>query len=118
MVNARSTTLCELSKLDYSASLGQVFRTATECIIRDNITLNYLSYHSFVIESLKEPEIPSWVIWMDNDPLLRFSDPFLMFDYNFIPWRAVTIWNSVMAAFGFIFDFVAIRERQPIPRQL
>jgi hypothetical protein len=100
-------TRLKLSKLSYSTSLGRIFQAMTESSIREYEDLSYLRCHTFVIDSVKEPDIPSWVLWMDNDPLRGFMVPFNTSDPNFIPRQgAITISDSVMTCRGFILDTV------------
>jgi hypothetical protein len=105
MVNVN--TRLKLSDLSYSTSLGRIFQATTESMITEFANLSYLVYHTFVIDSVKEPDIPSWVLWMDNDPLRGFLLPFENSESGVIRRRdLITILDSVMTCPGFILDTV------------
>lgn len=103
-----AATHLELRYLSYSTSLGRIFQALTKCLIREQGSLYYLQYHTFVFESVIEAHIPSWVLWMDNNPLEQVDLPFVNIDFTGIKERLVILSGSVMYTLGFIFDIVTL----------
>ncbi|KAE9377663.1 hypothetical protein N431DRAFT_554023 [Stipitochalara longipes BDJ] len=93
----------ELQELNYSTSLGRIFQKTTEMAIREDSSLNYLLFRTFVTDSLEEIDVPSWVMWMDNDPLREVP---AHTDFE-IDWtEGITISSSTMQTSGFVLDLV------------
>jgi len=100
-------TRSQLQKVDYSSSLGNIFLEATECLIKDSKSLDYLyDYETSVIDRTQEPNIPSWVSWMDFNPLMKIPTIFGGSGGVFVPETPVTIHDSVLKVSGFAFDVV------------
>jgi hypothetical protein len=104
-----STARLKLQDLDYSCSLGKIFQLATEHMIEDSNlskSLRFLGWHQGSgIHHPSEPGVPSWVLWMDNNPLIGFGGPFgTSMKYGDINRQPVTVSQSVIEAFGFVVD--------------
>jgi hypothetical protein len=102
-----STTRLRFQGVDYSSSLGKIFQAATECLIMDSWSLAYLQFQhtsSIDVKITKETGIPSWVLWMDNNPLMIVGSPLSRSGSEIIQNIPVTLRDSVIEAFGFIFD--------------
>jgi hypothetical protein len=103
-----STTRSRLQEVDYASSLGTIFQAATECLIKGGANLGYLSYiQTSLVDRIKEPDIPSWVLWLNNSTLRSVELPFVTGSGYKVPARIpINLRDSVIEAFGFVFDTV------------
>jgi hypothetical protein len=96
-----------MQRVNYSSSLGQVYQAATEWLIKESQSLQFLRFQAHVVDHLKA-DIPSWVLWLNNPTDYKVSFQLNKHSNNhpIIPQIPVTLENSILEASGFNFDIV------------